>query len=214
MTAPLLDPVVLEDLAAGDAYDLEPGADLEGFEFLDLRVDAVELARASVYGSRFVGLRADEAELGTAKLSECVLERLDVPVLRGVRGRWRDVEVRGARLGSAELYESTWDSVRFVDCKLGFVNLRGAQLQDVVFADCTIDELDLVQATASRVAFTGTRVGGLDVQGSALQHVDLRGAELRELRGIESLGGATIDSGQLASLAPALAAALGITVVD
>lgn len=212
--APVLDPVVLRDLREGDRYDLEPRADLEGFEFADLRLDDVDLSYATVYGSRFVNVRAAEADLPSVRLGESVVERLDVPVLRGVRGTWRDIEIRNARIGSAELYESVWHAVHFVGCKLGFVNLRGAELQDVAFTDCTVDELDLVQATASRVRFTETRVRSLDVQASMLEHVDLRGAHLAELRGIESLRGATIDPAQLALLAPVFATALGIVVAD
>jgi uncharacterized protein YjbI with pentapeptide repeats len=211
---PALDPVVLDGLVPGDAYDLEPGADLEGFEIADLRLDAVALEDASVYGSRLTGLRADEADLRHTTLAEVVLERVDVPVVRGVRGRWRGVEVRDARLGSAELYESTWDRVHLVGCKLGFVNLRGAELRDVLFTDCTVDELDLVQARAVRVAFAGTRVRRLDVQASTLESVDLRGADLDEVAGVRSLAGTTVTPDQLARLAPLLADGLGITVAD
>jgi uncharacterized protein YjbI with pentapeptide repeats len=211
---PVLDPVVLADLTPGDRYDLEDEADLEGFGFVDLELDALSLNHARLSGSRLEGVRADEAELRAATLTEVVLERLDVPVLRGVRSRWRDVEVRGARIGSAELYESTWDGVHLVGCKLGFVNLRGTVLHDVAFTDCTIDELDLVQADATRVSFTDTRVRRLDVQSSTLAHVDLRGADLHDLAGVGSLRGVTISPPQLAQLADLLARDLGITVAD
>ncbi|MCB7135833.1 pentapeptide repeat-containing protein [Cellulosimicrobium marinum] len=212
---PVLDPVVLASgLTVGDRYDLEDDADLEGFAFADLDLDVLALRDASVLGSRFDAVRADEAELRGVTLTEVVLDRLDVPVLRGVRGRWRDVEVRGARLGSAEVYESTWDGVHLVGCKLGYVNLRGASLQDVAFTDCTIDELDLVQARATRVAFAGTRVRRLDVQASTLAHVDLRGADLDDLAGVGSLRGATIGPEQLARLAGLLADDLGIVVAE
>ncbi|OLT51732.1 pentapeptide repeat-containing protein [Cellulosimicrobium sp. CUA-896] len=211
---PALDPVALDGLTPGDAYDLEPGADLEGFEIVDLRLGTVDLEGASVYASRLAGLRADEADLRHATLGEVVLECLDVPVVQGVRGRWRDVEVRDARLGSAELYESTWDRVHLLGCKLGFVNLRGAELRDVQFTDCTIDELDLVQARAARVAFAGTRVRRLDVQASTLEDVDLRGADLDEVAGVRSLAGTTVTADQLARLAHLLADGLGITVDD
>ena len=210
----MIDPVVLDDLERGDAYDLEPEADLEGFEIADLRLDRLDLHGASVFASWLDQVRADEADLGAVTFTEVVLERLDVPALRGTRGRWRDVEVRGARIGSAELYESSWRGVRFVGCKLGFVNLRGATLRDVRFTDCTVDELDLVAADALRVAFDGTRVRRLDVQSSTLAHVDLRGAELDELSGVGSLRGATIDSAQLARLAATFAHSLGVTVED
>ncbi|WP_402463368.1 pentapeptide repeat-containing protein [Isoptericola aurantiacus] len=212
--APVVDPVVLSDLERGDPAALVSRAVLEGVEHVDLDVDRLELRDARVYGSRLDGLRAREADLRHLTLTEVVMERVDVPVVQGIRGRWRDVELRDARVGSAELYESTWQSVRFVGCKLGYVNLRGARLQDVLFTDCTVDELDLVQAEATRVAFEDTRVRRLDLQAATLSHVDLRGALLTELVGTDALRGTTITGRQLAELAPTLAANLGITVVD
>ena len=47
------------------------------------------------------------------------------------------------RLGSAELYESGWQSVRIDGGKLDFLNLRGSKLTDVLISDCIINELDL-----------------------------------------------------------------------
>lgn len=213
-THPVLDRVVLADLIAGDADDLRPRSDHEGAEFVDLQLDELDLAGARVFGSRFSGLRALEANLRAVTMIETVLERADIPVLRGIRGTWRHVEVRNARIGSAELYDSAWRSVHFFGCKLSFVNLRGADLEDVAFTDCTIDELDLVQARATRVALASTRVRRLDVQAATLKHVDLRSAVLEELSGIESLRGVTISPLQLTDLAPVLAGHLGITVAE
>jgi uncharacterized protein YjbI with pentapeptide repeats len=212
--APVVDPVVLADLADGDPADLTSGAELEGVHHRDVDVERIELRGARFDEARLEGLRAREADLRQLQLTDVVMERVDVPVVQGVRGRWRNVELRDARIGSAELYESRWESVRLVGCKLGFVNLRGATLRDVVLVDCTVDELDLVQAEATRVSFTGCRVGRLDVQASMLRHVDLRGAELSEIVGTDALRGVTVSTAQLADLAPVLAANLGITVAD
>ncbi|MFP3712304.1 pentapeptide repeat-containing protein [Puerhibacterium sp. TATVAM-FAB25] len=212
--APTFDTVRLSDLTAGDADDLTPQADLEGFSFTDLTLDDLDLESATVVGSRLEGVRAPEANARYATLAEVAVERLDVPVFRGVRGRWRDVEIRGSRLGSAELYESTWTGVHFVGCRLSFVNLRGSALQDVAFTDCTIDELDLGQATVTRMALDGTRIGRLDLQAATLRHADLRRADLEDLVGLGSLAGATISTVQLQQLAAALAAEQGITVAD
>jgi uncharacterized protein YjbI with pentapeptide repeats len=198
----------------GDAADLVPGADLEGRELTGVEADVIDLARAGLYESRLTALRAGELHLGNATLVETVVDGADVPVLRAVRGAWRDVSLRTARIGSAELYESTWRGVDVVGCKLGYVNLRGTRLEDVRFTDCIIDELDLVQARATRVAFAGTRVRRIDVQGSTLRDVDLRGAQVEELSGLAGLSGVTISPDQLADLAPALAAHLGITVLE
>ncbi|QAY69085.1 pentapeptide repeat-containing protein [Xylanimonas protaetiae] len=210
---PAIDEVVLTDLVAGDPADLCPGTDLEGVALADVVADRINLARAGVHESHLAGLRAGELDLTGATLVDTVVDGVDVPVVRAVRSTWRGVSLRTARLGSAELYESRWRGVDVVGCKLGYVNLRGATLDDVRFTDCIVDELDLVQATATRVAFAGTRVRRLDVQGATLRHVDLRGAGLEELSGLDALAGTAISPEQLADLAPALAAHLGITVL-
>ena len=77
-----------------------------------------------------------------------------------------------------------------------------------------IDELDLGGAAANRIAFSNTTIASLEVQGSRFKDVDLRGASFDRVSGPESLGGAIVDSGQLALLAPLLAESMGLRVVD
>jgi uncharacterized protein YjbI with pentapeptide repeats len=52
------------------------------------------------------------------------------------------------------------------------------------------------------------------VTGASLEEVDLSGASLGSIVGVESLRGAIMSDTQLADLAPVLAAQLGITVRD
>jgi uncharacterized protein YjbI with pentapeptide repeats len=92
------------------------------------------------------------------------------------------------------------------------VNLRGARLTDVSFGDCVIDELDLGGATLQRAAFPGTRIGRLLAPEARLTDVDLRGARVDDIEGVEGLRGATVSLDQLLDLAPTLAARLGILV--
>jgi uncharacterized protein YjbI with pentapeptide repeats len=211
---PRLDPVRLDDLMPGAASDLQRQAELDGLRFADVDVPELRLTDATVYQCASAAVTAEEADLGGARLRESTFERLDIPVLRGSRADWRDVRVEGSRIGSAELYDARWAGVELVGCRVRYANLRGATLEDVAFTDCTVDELDLSNATLTRVSLRGTTLGRLDVQHATLSHVDLRGAELAGITGSSSLGGSTIDAGQLALLAPLLAADLGITVAD
>jgi uncharacterized protein YjbI with pentapeptide repeats len=96
--------------------------------------------------------------------------------------------------------------------KIGYLNLRGSTLRDVLFTDCTIDELDVGGANATRVAFVDTDVRMLDVTGARLAHVDVRGAQLRGIRGTDGLRGTTMTELQLAELSPLFAAHLGIAI--
>ena len=81
-----------------------------------------------------------------------------------------------------------------------------------MFEGCEIDSLDLRGAELEAVTFIDSRVDELNVAGSTLSAVDLSGARLRTLVGVESLRGAIIGHSQLVDLAPLLAAQLGLEV--
>ncbi|GAA5154608.1 pentapeptide repeat-containing protein [Nocardioides marinquilinus] len=212
--APAVDEPVLGDLADGDPAELTRDADLYAVRYAghERPDDDVELASARLDTVAVEALRAETLDLRGARLGDVVLGRLDVTTLRAARGRWRGVRVSG-RLGVLEAYESELQSVRLVGCRLGYVNLRSAELTDVVLTDCVVDELDLGSAVLRRVALERTRVAGLDVQHAELHDVDLRGAELSTVAGLEGLRGATVSEQQLTLLAPLLAAAIGLHVV-
>ncbi len=213
-TAPRLDVIRLADLTDGDPKLIEPHEQHEGQRFPHADLDGRALTGASFSECEFHDLSAHETDLRFATFAETAFVRLNAPVFLAARSRFRDVTIEASRLGSAELYDASWQSVHISNCKLGFVNLRGATLQDVLFTDCTIDELDLGGAKANRVAFTRTDVNNLDVTRANLSHVDLRGLEMRHLIGLEGLKGATLNFFKIAELAPILAGRLGIKVED
>ncbi|EFG65086.1 conserved hypothetical protein, partial [Streptomyces sp. SPB074] len=99
--------------------------------------------------------------------------------------------------------------------KLDYLNLRGAKLKDVVFEACVLVEPDFAGAGLERVAFVDCVVKGADFHKVTLKDVDLRqAAELGVAAGIGGLRGAAISPDQLIDLAPALAAELGMRVLD
>ena len=202
--------VVLAGLAPGDtdAFDVFDGVAYSGVA----REDWTLAVGDTVEACRFDGLELDSWTLRGAHLLESVVVGANVPAVSGARSGWRDVEVRDSRFGSIEVYDASWRGIRFTRCKLGYVNLRAAELLDVAFVDCTIDEIDLMDASARRLAFDGSRVATLNTAGSRLTDVDLRGAELGQVVGLEGLRGATISVEQLQLMAPSLAALAGITV--
>lgn len=191
---------------------LQPGAELEGMRVAAAAGDLVDLGAARVDESELLSVVAQEVDLRSARLADVVV-RLDSPVVRLNRGRWRGVEVTG-RLGSVDATEVEWRGVHLVGCRIGYLNLRGAELLDVVLTDCTIDDIDLVGATARRLALSNTTVRQLVVHESRLTDVDLRQGEVESFQGLRHLAGVTISSHQLALLAPALADELGLRVED
>ena len=103
-------------------------------------------------------------------------------------------------------------SVEMRDCHIGYLNLRDATWRDVQFVDCAIDEFDAVGAQLTRVAFPGTRIESINLQHATVGDVDLRGARLHRIENVEYLRGTTMSLDQIADLAAAFAASLGIRV--
>ena len=194
--------------------DLEPEGDYDGVELRGRDLTGQSADNARFLECRIVGCVLDDANLQRAQLAETVLEEVRAHTLRAIESGWRDVALTSCRLGAVTAYGSQLTRVRISGGKLDYLNLREATLTDVVLEDCTIGELDLVGAKLTRVTFEGCRVAVLDVTRAALTGVDLRGAELSGLHGLASLRGATITSGQLLDLAPALAEHLGLTIAD
>jgi uncharacterized protein YjbI with pentapeptide repeats len=161
---------------------------------------------------RFTRVSVTDSSFRCTRFSESEFVSLNAPVLSAPLSTWRDVSISGSRIGSAEVFESEFSGVRIENSKLGYLNLRGAKLVNVVISGCTIDELDLGHATAKRVAIIDCTIGTLDVTRATLTDVDLRGSTFQSLTGLPGLRGATIDDDQLASLAPHLAASIGLRI--
>ncbi|UCR88415.1 pentapeptide repeat-containing protein [Mycetocola spongiae] len=210
LRAPRLDPILLQDLAEGYESELEAGSHHDGLRFSDAQVSGGSLAGAEFAECEFLGLDLSEVELRGVRFVDSRIERLNAPVLKAARSSMRDVRLSNSRIGSGDLYESSWQSVEFIGSKIGYLNLRGATIHDLRFTDCTIDELDLGGARVTRMAFSGSDLDNLDITGSTLVDADLRGLDLRSLRGLESLAGVTMSEEQFARLSPLLAAMLGV----
>lgn len=213
VAAPLLTPVRLENLTEQPAPDFQRGERYDGGRYSRAEADGLDLSGTEFTECEFQGASFSDTQLRGSSFRDCILAELYAPVFKAARSTWRDVELRNPRIGSAELYESGWQSVRIDAGKLDFLNLRGAKLTDVLITDCIINELDLGSAAGTRVALKNCTIGSLDVSGAKLKDFDLRGTEFRSISGLGSFAGAVIDEDQLGLLAPLLAAHVGLTVL-
>lgn len=213
VTAPRLTPVRLQELREDPAPDFRRGERYDGVRYSRAAADGLDLSAADFAECEFAGVSFNDTQLRGATFRDCILTEMYAPVLAAARSSLRDVEIGNPRWGSAELYESGWQSVLIDGGKLDYLNLRGAKLTDVQISDCIINELDLGSAAATRVALRNCTIGTLDVSGARLKDVDLRGTDFRTISGLGSLAGLVIDEHQLALLAPLLASHLGVVVV-
>jgi uncharacterized protein YjbI with pentapeptide repeats len=218
-------------MAAGYCWPIS-GADI-GLATLGRVPAAPALKPDSTYeGAVWAGGVLDEVDAEDSTFIDCTITGLTVAgggwertswrggALSGVRvvggrfarSRWRDVRFEASGLAGCELYGAYLRGARFSGGMLDAVNLRGASLEDVTFEDCVLRDVDFGGAKLTRVSLAGCRIERLDLSKATLAQVDLRGAEIGIARGLDRLGGAILDVGQVLELAPALAAHLGIDV--
>jgi len=200
------------DLVATRTDDLLDGDQREGERYDGAQLSGRDLEHTSFIGCAFHRVSLDRSRLRGAHFADVTLSEIEAAELGASRSSWRSVELTSSRLGAVELYESQWRSVVVTGCKISFLNARSAKWQDVIFRDCTFDELDLGSATVARLSFERCQVKTLDLAHAKLADVDLRGAELGAVNGLDGLGGTWINDHQLSDLAPLLAAHLKINI--
>lgn len=187
-----LDGLLLEGLTAGDA-------ERDG---LDLRESAVRACTV------------ERARARRALLRECVVEECGAGELDLADAALTDAVVRRCRLGAVVAHGASLQRVTLAGSRLDYVNLRGATLDRVQLLDCRLGELDLGGARLSDVRLVGCTVDRLVLQAATCERLDLRGADLGALEGLDGLRGSVLTPDQLVRLAPALADHLGIGVRD
>jgi uncharacterized protein YjbI with pentapeptide repeats len=197
---------------AADQPLISPDVAHEGVTWSGGVLDEVDAEDAAFVDCAFTGLTVAGGRWERSAWRSCELAGVRFAGVRLARSRWLDVRLDGCALSGSELLGAQLRKVRFSGGVLDVVNLRGASLEDVTFEDCRLREVDLGGARLTGVTFPGCRIERLDLTKATLARVDLRRAELDVARGLDRLGGAILEVGQVLDLAPALAAQLGIDV--
>lgn len=212
--SPKIRPLNLPALAPAEGGDVRGGGHYEARRFTDVDFGDNNLAGASFVECELIGVQAGESQLQAARFSESRLDRLNAPALAAARSGWSDVHIANSRLGAVELFDADFRAVHIADSRLMFVNLRSAQMRDVKFTACAIDELDLTGAKVERMAFEDCTVQTLRLDHAVLRDVDLRGADLEAISGVDAMKGAAISTIQAMDLASLFAKHLGIAIID
>ena len=160
-----------------------------------------------------------EAVVERFDLTGATLVDVDVSALRATTltarsARFRRVRITGGRIGTLDLTDAELDEVELRGVRIDYLTLAAARVSDLLIADSTIGTLDMPRATVSRMAFTDCRADEVDTRGLHAKDLDLRGLEAVSYVDPGSLRGATLSARQVEFLAPALAHALGICVLD
>lgn len=206
--------ISLPGLTPFDGERIEAGSDHDAVDLVDLDLTGQDASDARFLECRLLRCSLDGASLRRARVVGSLLADANATSLDLSDSTWRDAEISGGRLGAVSLAGASLTGVRVHGGRFGFMNLSGAHLEDVAFEGCEIGSLGARAALLRRVTFVDCTVDELDIAGATLTEVDLSGARLRSLIGIESLRGAIIGASQLHDLAPLLAEQLGLQIRD
>jgi uncharacterized protein YjbI with pentapeptide repeats len=217
--SPAPGPRELADLPYADALTPHAGGLEPGYDYDTVHFDKDEFEEPDASGARFLecaftGVSFTDGRLRRSRFIDAWLKDARITLTDLAETQWVDTTFAGGVVAGVQAFGARLNRVVFAGCKLDSVNFREAQLTDVTFADCLVRNVDFAGAKLRQTKFTGCQLTGTDFSRTSLDRVDLRGSELGLIVGPDPLRGAIISSGQLASIAPVLAEALGIVVDD
>ena len=170
------------------------------------------LAEEMAVGVELDGVDLAETRRSPLTLVDSVLRRCDLSAAVWQSVTMRQVELLGCRaLGlrlSVDLGQDVYvEGGRFDAATVRISRVRGL----VVFDSCTFSEA-MIGGDLSAVVFTGCTFEGAEFAATAAQGCDLRESRLGGARGLVTLRGARVTADQTVTIAPRLAAELGLTV--
>ncbi len=181
--------------------------------FSDLELDDVDVGNTRFLECAFTDTVIAGGSFRRTRLSELWMRRIRLLDLDFGESVWDDLTLLDSSLAALQLYATKMHRVIFQGCKLNSLNFRDAELLDVEFVNCRLQEIDFAGATLKKVRFPGCEIESMQLNGATLSSVDLSQAHDVQLTAdARSLKGAIINEGQLLTMAPAFADALGITV--
>ena len=213
-------PLLAPRLSAPDLPSrLEDGPQpIRGGDFFQLRWTALDPLTDAAHGAitecSVAGASLERLDLTGTTLVDVQIEGLRATTVAARSARLRRVRIAGGRIGTLDLADADLDEVELRGVRIDYVSLAGARIADLLIADSTIGTLDLPQAGVNRMAFAEVRADDVDTRGLRAKDLDLRGLEAVSYLDLAGLRGATLSTRQVEYLAPALADALGIRVLD
>ena len=204
--------VEVGNLTDADAYDIDEDTTLEGLRWASTSFGARALRSVAFLGCELDAVELGETDLTAARFGDTRLSRLNVPVLKAPEASWVGSEIVASRIGAWEGYGANLRAFHVSECKVTYANLRGAKLTDVLFSGCAFDELDLMDVQGARVAFEDCTIGVLTAHRMTVDDLDLRGASIGAVSGIDGLRGARMSETQVTLLAAQFAGHVGVIV--
>lgn len=166
----------------------------------------------SIKDSKFEQVRVLTSDLKNVSLLDVLFDKSDFSAVKLAGLSAHRTVFSHSRLSGIQMYESGFKDVTFSDCKLDLSNFRFSKLERVEFVDCVLSEADFSNCEFSMVAFTRCNLERADFSLAKVKSLDLRSSSIEGIHGLASLKGTSISSAQLITIAPSLAAEIGLIV--
>ncbi|WP_051774730.1 pentapeptide repeat-containing protein [Streptomyces sp. NRRL S-237] len=201
-------------LSPVDTLD-NPRGVVQDFTYRNADLRTLELTDTRLTTGRITGLHTKQAELEALTLHRVEITGSDLGPARWSDSKLTRVHMQDSKLMGAALDRLVFDDVLFEKCRFDyatFENLRAAG--PVVFAGCTFTEAAFTSCELADVMFSDCTLKLTEFGTGRYRDTDLRGNDLRTVRGITNLAKIRIDHNQQIQLAEALMNELDITIED
>ncbi len=191
------------------------GESVDGFDFGDASVRALELRDATLQYGKIHSIRAESAALKGNHVRSVEFTGCELNALRLDRGKVTRTRFNGCKLLGAEFNDVTLEHVVFAHCKMDYaVFNRVRAAGPVLFTNCSLREAEFTACNVTGALFDECDLFQTNFGQGRYVKCDLRGNDLSTAKGVPHLQRAVIDRFQLMQLAQALAAELDVTFGD
>jgi uncharacterized protein YjbI with pentapeptide repeats len=197
------------DAEAAAASDSWSGVALDGAQFGEL-----DRTGLSIVGSRLERVDLAVARLPNLRIVDAVLNGCNLANAQARGASLVRCELRGCRLTGSSWAEGRLTDVLVKDCRVDLAAFTSATLERVTFEGCRMAQSDLQDVNCESVRFLSCDLSECDLTDARFRRSELRGCELGGLHGVDRLRGVSIEWGDLLELAPTLAGAMGIRLLD
>ncbi len=186
----------------------------ESVELVDLDLAAEHITTLSLETARVKDCRFEGAQLRRLRCRRVVFEQCDFANSTWLDCDLGDVAFLGCRLTGASISGGRLSELVLRDCQLRLARLSHLGRPQGLLEGCDLGGALLMESDLTELTFAGCEFNEAELFNVELGGCDLRGNELDGLRGVGCLRGAKIDTLQLLSLSPALAAHIGLVVEE
>jgi uncharacterized protein YjbI with pentapeptide repeats len=127
--------------------------------------------------------------------------------------------MRRSRVVECRMTGFTWsegliEDTTFRGCALDLAAFRFTRFKRVTFEDCVLRDADFQDGRLESVRLLGCDLTSAGFLSARCRDVELRRCALAQLRGLDGLRGAALEWDAILELAPAMAGALGIRLLQ